>query len=385
MNSRERVLAVFDGKSPDRIPWGEWSVDCNVVEAALGRPTYYRAKAQSRIALWEGRRAEVVGSWKRDPVDFFREFDCLDVITLADATWDAGEAGSVPERPEQLDATTWRTRDGRLYKYSEATRDLTCVEDPAEWTRPFRAEDFPLPGEPGWKEPTAPHPSRFEVVDAILAEFGASRFVAGPCGGEAGLPFFGGMQRGMIELLENPELVERMVRHDTARQCRADAFMIRPGQSGVRWGSDFAFNSGPFISPEHFRRFVVPYARERIRSVTARGQRVVKHSCGNNRALLPLFLEAGYPSYQSIQASAGMDLEEVRRAVGPDMVLWGNVPLEVLQLGTPEDVRQAVRRTVEKGKRVGRYIFGSSHSIAVGTPYDNFLAMADEFVKVRDY
>ena len=80
-----------------------------------------------------------------------------------------------------------------------------------------------------------------------------------------------------------------------------------------------------------------------------------------------------------------MDLEVVRKLVGPDMVLWGNLPLEVLQAGSADDVRRAVRGTVEKGKRVGRFMFGSSHSIAVGTPYDNFAAMADEFEKVRDY
>jgi uroporphyrinogen-III decarboxylase len=49
-----------------------------------------------------------------------------------------------------------------------------------------------------------------------------------------------------------------------------------------------------------------------------------------------------------------------------------------------ESVRQAVRTTVEAGKRAGRFIFGSSHSVAVGTPYDNLRAMADEFLKVRD-
>jgi uroporphyrinogen-III decarboxylase len=115
------------------------------------------------------------------------------------------------------------------------------------------------------------------------------------------------------------------------------------------------------------------------------GQLVLKHACGNNEKLLGMFREAEYDCYQSLQLSAGMELEKVRRLVGPDMVLWGNLPLEVLQGGTPDDVRKAVRTTVEIGKRIGRFIFGSSHSIAVGTPYDNFMAMADEFTRVRDY
>jgi hypothetical protein len=40
---------------------------------------------------------------------------------------------------------------------------------------------------------------------------------------------------------------------------------------------------------------------------------------------------------------------------------------------------------MEQYKAGGRWIFGSTHSIAVGTHYDNFMAMADEFVKLRDY
>ena len=200
-----------------------------------------------------------------------------------------------------------------------------------------------------------------------------------------GNPFFNGMQRGMVEMLERPELVERMVQHNCVRQCAADAWTVRDGQDGALVGADFAFNSGPFISPRDFRRFVTPYARQRAEALHSRGQLFLKHACGNNEKLLDQFREIGYDCYQSLQLSAGMDLENVRELAGPDMVLWGNLPLEVLQGGTPDDVRKAVRETVEKGKRAGRFIFGSSHSIAVGTPYENFLAMAEEFEKVRDY
>jgi uroporphyrinogen-III decarboxylase len=33
----------------------------------------------------------------------------------------------------------------------------------------------------------------------------------------------------------------------------------------------------------------------------------------------------------------------------------------------------------------GRYIFGSTHSIAVGTKYDNFMTMVEEFERGRGY
>jgi len=61
------------------------------------------------------------------------------------------------------------------------------------------------------------------------------------------------------------------------------------------------------------------------------------------------------------------------------------VPLENLISGTPEDVRRDVRRAMECAKRGGRFILGTSHSVAVGSRYENFLAMLDEYHKWAAY
>ena len=117
-----------------------------------------------------------------------------------------------------------------------------------------------------------------------------------------------------------------------------------------------------------------------------RGQYVVKHACGNNWQLLDSFVDIGFDCYQSIQQSATMDLEGVMRHYGDRLCLWGGVPVEHLVGGTPTEVRSDVRRAVEVARSVrggAGYIFGSTHSIAVGTKYDNFMAMVDEFEKVR--
>ena len=82
-----------------------------------------------------------------------------------------------------------------------------------------------------------------------------------------------------------------------------------------------------------------------------------------------------------------MDLgERCMRKYGDKLCLWGGVPVEHLVGGTPSDIRADVRAAVETARsfRGGAgYIFGSTHSIAVGTKYDNFMAMVDEFEKVR--
>ena len=152
------------------------------------------------------------------------------------------------------------------------------------------------------------------------------------------------------------------------------------------WGQDFAYKTGPMISPDMFRRYVTAYASRRVRTLgKAHSLPVFKHACGNNGELMEQFLEIGYACYQSIQPTAGMDLGEVKARWGDRLCLWGGLPVELLVGGEPAEVRAAVRSALEIGKPGGGYIFGSSHSIAVGTKYDNFMAMLDEFDKGRDY
>jgi uroporphyrinogen-III decarboxylase len=80
-----------------------------------------------------------------------------------------------------------------------------------------------------------------------------------------------------------------------------------------------------------------------------------------------------------------MDIVEVKRRYGERLSLWGGVAVEKLVSGTPDEVRADVRRAMTACKPGGRFILGSSHSIAVGTRYDNFLAMLDEYRRLRDY
>ena len=55
--------------------------------------------------------------------------------------------------------------------------------------------------------------------------------------------------------------------------------------------------------------------------------------------------------------------------------------VENLVSGTSNDIKKEVEYTMEHYKPGGRYIFGSTHSIAVGTKYENFMTMAEEFKK----
>ena len=140
MNSKERVRRVLARQPVDRIPIGFFAIDYDTVERILGHETYLRAKAKSQIGFWEGRRDEVVQSWKEDTIELYRKLDFIDIINLS------GIAGSAappkdyePEEVRRVDENTWEAADGRVWKYSGTTADLTLVRRPepqAWWIDP---------------------------------------------------------------------------------------------------------------------------------------------------------------------------------------------------------------------------------------------------------
>ncbi|MFW6231518.1 MAG: hypothetical protein ACOC37_00550, partial [Spirochaetota bacterium] len=82
MTGKERIARTLNREPIDRIPIGFTGIDYDTVERILGHETFWRAKIKSQIALWEGRRDEVVQSWKEDGIELHQRLDILDIVRL---------------------------------------------------------------------------------------------------------------------------------------------------------------------------------------------------------------------------------------------------------------------------------------------------------------
>ncbi len=379
MTSKERARIALLGGVPDMVPFGANGIDYDTVEHILGHETYMRARGKCLLALWEGRRDEMVQSLVEDTIALFNKLDVCDIIR-ADGAGPVPPKGYQPEAPRRIDRATWEFADGRVCKWSDLTGEITLVYDPQQWTRILRAEDYALEF-----EYTEPDPSVYELIDAVVAAFGDTRFLLSsfPLANEWVQP--GGMERSLVEMAENPQLVERALQSTLAEARVLQAHWVNRGIDGVIAGTDWAYRSGTFMSPSMWRRFCYPALQANVKAAHQAGLIYVKHACGNNWAILDSFMEAGVDCYQSIQASASMDLARVRGATSGRMALWGGILLEHLVAGTPDEVRQDVRSAMQVAKQGGGFILGPSHSVAVGTQYDNLMAALDEFDKLRVY
>ena len=379
MTSKERVRAVLEGRLPDRVPYAEFAVDFDTVEKVLGHETFLRAKAKSQIAFWEGRHAEVAESWRKDHVELHRRLP-LDIVTFPMATWELPPETDDPP-PRRVDSTTWEDKSGRVYRLSETTHDITCVRDPVEEARTYTVEEFLREPLPARRDPRS-----WGILDAVIQTLKNEKYICGPSGGSIGILLLGGMERGLRRLIEEPDVVRAATAQAVRAQNRADEVLIHPDSDAVLWAEDLGHKTGPFLSPALFRELFLDANRERARNVHERfGKKILKHCCGNVNSLLPFFLEIGYDAYQSIQPTADMDICDVKRRYGDRLTLWGGVAVENLFSGGPDGVRADVRRAMTCAKPGGRFILGSSHSVAVGSRYDNYLAMLDEYWKLCDY
>jgi len=113
------------------------------------------------------------------------------------------------------------------------------------------------------------------------------------------------------------------------------------------------------------------------------GCKVMQHSCGAVRDIIPSLIEDGVNILDPIQvAAADMDLPGLVRDFGGKICFHGGVDTQhTLPFGSIDDVRAEVRSYLDITKTSGGYIMCSSQEFMEDIPLDNILAMYEEAMK----
>jgi uroporphyrinogen decarboxylase len=153
-----------------------------------------------------------------------------------------------------------------------------------------------------------------------------------------------------------------------------------------RFGDDLGTDTGPFMSPDLYRRYFKPRHAQLCAYVHRHSQmRTFLHSCGSIHALLPDLIEAGFEVINPVQtACRDMDAARLKREFGRDVTFWGGGAdtRHVLNRGSPADVRRDVLARLAIFAPGGGYVFNPIHNILADVPPANIVAMfaaIDEF------
>lgn len=190
------------------------------------------------------------------------------------------------------------------------------------------------------------------------------------------------------QMYEEPEKL-----HDISKRnleaCLADKEKLHSWGhllDGIALCSDYCFNANPFYSPAMFGEFIMPYLSEVISEYRKMGYYSIKHTDGNIMPIVKQIAECKPDAIHSLDPQGGVSILEVRKIVGDNMCLIGNVNCALLQSGSDEDCYMDAYRSLKEGMRNGRgYIFSTSNCAYTGLPLARYEQMLGVWHKYGNY
>jgi uroporphyrinogen decarboxylase len=401
MTSRERVLAALNHKEPDRVPLdfsGHRSSGISAIAYArlrkfLGleeRPVRVYDPIQQLAIVDE----DVLDLFGVDTVELGRGFalsdkDWADWI-LPDGTPCRIPVWAVPERVGKdwvirsvSGRAIGRMPQGALYfeqvHYPFAEKvDLEALPQAfAEcmWTA-VCSPPGPLVQGPGGQEILARGAKKLrEKTDrAIIGLFGGNLFEMGQ--------FLYRHDNFFLLLAGEPHqahcFLDKLVEIHLGN---LEKFMaaVGPYIDIIVFGDDLGMQTGPQISPSMYREFFKP--RHKVLWNRARdlgNVKVMLHSCGSLRELLPDLIDTGLDAVNPVQISAaGMDAQSLKKDFGSEITFWGGGcdTREILPKSDPETVKRHAEEEIRILRTGGGFIFQQVHNILADVPPENIVAM----------
>ena len=145
------------------------------------------------------------------------------------------------------------------------------------------------------------------------------------------------------------------------------------------WAADdMGFRNGTLVSPNDLREFVLPGHRAMAAMCHAKGRPYLLHCCGKIDAIMndlidDVKIDAKHSFEDNIESVA-----DAKAAYGNRIAVIGGIDVDFLCRATEHEIRDRVRKTLDKCHPTGGYALGTGNSVANYIPLENYLAMVDE-------
>ena len=314
MTNRERILAIMEGKSSDRIPW---------VPRMLLWWLYHRNRGTlpekyAGLRLRDIERDLGMGTPARDGRIYTKRYKNVDVATRSDgmdtiteSVTPVGPISSRPRRTPELDLAGIRAME--VEKPIKRPQDYDVMMYIIENTLYF----------PCYEE--------YLAYEEEIGEDGYPMVNSGECPFQTFLEKLAGFENGYLDLADDPQRVERLLDllADKDRQEVWPLIAQSPARL-IQHGQHFDTQLTP---PRMFDRYIKPYYQEFSRLLHKHGKTLVMHADNDSRGILRHLQESGYDMVECFTTAPMVNctLQEAREAWGTDMIIWGGVPSIILE------------------------------------------------------
>ena len=381
MTSRERVLAAINHQEPDRVP-----IVMGVSNATgIKMPPYQGLKRILDIDAPDDYIYDwpQLGTAKPDEQTMLRLHS--DVRGVLDRHPDSTILANQQSERKDLFCDSWgigqiEIKPGVWFPGHHPMKEATTIED---------IEAYP------WPDPF--DPSRIAHVRAQAAQLAAENqyaimgtpWLLFPFERAIGLQ---GMEGFLKNMAKHRDFAKDLL-HQITALCK-DLMITFLDEIGdnidiIKIGDDLGTQHSLMISPKMYREIIKPLHADLIQTIKARTDaKILFHTDGDVFPLMDDLIEIGIDILNPIQTSAGKmaNLAELKERYGKQLVLCGAIDThQVLPMGTPEEVRQEVKRVIEALGPGGGYLLSSVHTITDEVPPENILAMVDAAVEFGHY
>ncbi|MBS1250107.1 MAG: hypothetical protein MAG431_01697 [Chloroflexi bacterium] len=374
MTPKERVLTTLNHQEPDRVP----------IIIGVSNATGIKMKTCQGIKELAGIEA---------PDEYIYQWPELGTAKIDEATMQRLRSDARGVRDLEPASTLERNREREPHSpcidsWGSGQKEV----EPGQWypgihPLPDATTIEEIEAYPGW--PDMSDPTRIAHVQSqaqALAQENQYAIMATPW-----LLFplerafaMQGMDVFLLNLAMRPNFAKALL-EKIAQKCKElmGPFLAALGENVdiIKIGDDLGTQESLLMSPAMYREILKPIHADFIDFIKKRtAAKVFFHTDGDVFPLIEDFIEIGVDILNPIQTSAGRmsNLRELKTRFGDDIVLCGGIDTQrILPEGTPDQVRQEVRRVIDILGPGGGYLVSSVHTIMNDVPPENVLAMVD--------
>lgn len=392
MNSRERVFTALSFKEPDLIPF-DFSATNNsgIALGAYGKLAEYLNLSQRVCEPWDiiqqlakpsEEMLERLGSdfrgflpsyYANIPLPYRSEsWDSTHIVK--DGVWEYTDEWGIVHRFNPDNDYYYSRIGGPIEESSVDKADIDKLNLPA--------------GDEAW---------RLAGVTATMAEYKASGCVTvlrSVCAGVVEMASrLRGMDNFMVDLMISPAEAEYLMHRIFEIKRRYWEIVIETVGSDldiIVEADDYGTQESLILPPEIFRTMIKPYWKELFAHIKLKAPhvKILFHSCGAVRELIPDFIEMGADALNPVHIAAkGMEPFGLKRDFGREIVFWGGGvdTQSVLPYGSLSDIEDDVKRNIDALAPGGGWIFTTVHNIQRDISPEKIMTVHRTFIQNRVY
>jgi len=206
-------------------------------------------------------------------------------------------------------------------------------------------------------------------------------------GGWTKVPFdlFGDKLRGMDIMLDLYRIPDKVV-----EACeRVLPYLVELGKLSGSFTPESPITvyphrgNAPFLSLKQFEKFYWPTFKQLVRELTDAGFYFRLGTEGDWTMNIEYLKDL--PSGKVIVHLDRTDIFKAKEAIGGSLCIEGNVPTDLLTLGTPARIEEYCKKLIENVGEGGGFIMDGGAGIPDGAPVENIRAMTNATIKYGLY